>query len=338
MKYGLINKNKNIFNRFSLNINSLFKVKYNFFSSSNSGEKKSSFSKFKIKTDVSNAINKENVNNIDNNNDNIINNNSQTTTVDTPNTTTNIFDEDNENIQEKYKDFTIANIKQQEEKTRKEYYYTTKKLNEIYKKNPEIHANINSVLLSKNFLNPKNKPKQKQKENKLNLEEIEKLDISNEPILLYEINMEYLKIINRITVIFKLYLSTCIGLNLCAFILQDFFLTYSDWMYFIFYFSHTFTFAAGLCTYHLRKYKILQIEYLHKDKKVKIVKWKLTSRQTEEFYYDLNDIEVETSNKILSFPILIKIKNTNITYGLDNMGIWHNFELFQTLTGNKINI
>lgn len=241
-------------------------------------------------------------------------------------------EEDKEDIKEKYKDFNISHIRDQEAQNRRNDINTFNKMKSIFKTDPTKIGTLQQSLLQTNFLR---KRKDIIDDNLAPLE-IDKniLDTLNidEPILLYEINSDSLAEINQLLKLTKLYMVFMIGVDFFALFSYNFLFLYNGRAYFFTYLTHSLGFVSILVAYIFKSTRVLSVEYIHKDKTVKITRWKLFTKGTEDIIYGINELEIFKSNKSFTFPLNLRvIKNPTNIYALNEIGIWHNYPIFESL-------
>lgn len=262
------------------------------------------------------------------------------------------FEAKEESAKEKYKDFTISTLKQQEGTKRRLEFETNKKFKEISKKEGSPLLDIKKVLLGNNFLFDKKKKSKdsKHKENIinnidndninkveiLNLEEMKEMDLDF-PILLYEVNEDTINMGKNLNKLLKMYSFAFVSLNLSVLFFNYLFFVQLNKIYLISYIISPLTFINVLISRFFKRGNILELLYNPKSNKIIMTRFKLLSfKKIEYLYFNVEDLELIQNCSKICFPrvYLRERKNKENIYALNEISIWHNLNLFNKLFGD----
>ena len=260
--------------------------------------------------------------------------NEEATNIPHKNNNTRLFQEEEEiSAQEKYKEFSKS-LKNEEAAKRKEDFEVNKILSD-----KKINVNeIPRMILKRNFLLNKINPVEPKKSNvEINIDILNKLNLK-EPIAIYEMDLVSLKAFKGSHNLFLGFGASSIFANSTFLLNFDILFGYTNFIYFFCYLTNTLSFFTYLLLKKL-KTRVITIEYIHEKKTLKLAHWATFSNKVIIKNYQIDDLEIIESDKILEQGIHLRLKSDakkTFWIGSFDEGIWHQKEFFDSLFKENI--
>jgi hypothetical protein len=238
------------------------------------------------------------------------------------------FDKEEDSIQDKYKDFSL-DLKKYQEIKKKEDQFFSKKYYEYNEKSPIGIRKIAKELINRNFL----KKTQNDEEKHLNIPEfdIETLKNLNQAIMVYELNEMRLDGLMRSQNLFWNYVKLCLITNAVILGTPGLFFKYNTLVYCFIYGINMTTIISYFSNYKMRSCWVVEMEYIHKDLSVKMKLAKVFRKGFYEIVHKIDELELYEDDKLIEFPIGLKVKGSNQVYVFDDKSIWYQSDLFYNL-------
>jgi len=239
------------------------------------------------------------------------------------------FEKEEESTQEKYKEYFIKNLKEEEAIRRgvdQEFY------NQL-KNNKLSPSKFTSLLMKRNFLKFKEENYKPKNDEEISIKDLQELKIE-EPITLYEIDLNSVTQYKKLDHLIKAYSFLFISVNsLFTFSFKLLFLQ-TSLIYSTTYLINALTMISFLYVHKLKNFKILAIEYLPIENSIIITKWKYFSKKFQKIKFSCEELELFESEKIFEGGLNLRLrnhKNVQFYLGSDEEGIWHNRKIFDEI-------
>jgi len=185
--------------------------------------------------------------------------------------------------------------------------------------------------MQRNFL--KKKYEENEMKQIVDMNYLDSLDLP-ESILVYEIDFSKINIMKTTKKIQK-YFSLVVLLNNLLFVGNFTYLFERTFNCYVSTYGLNITLFCQVLTNHkLFANRIFQMEYLQKEKKVKLVKQKgIFFNKTKEYIISIDNLERYHSTKIYENMINLRNKTSNELYSFTENGIWHNKQIFEAIFG-----
>jgi hypothetical protein len=239
------------------------------------------------------------------------------------------FEKEEESAQEKYKDYFIKNIKEEEALRRS----VDQQFYDQLKKNSLSPTKFSSLLIKRNFLKFKEENFKQDEVKEINLKDLDDLNIE-EPITLYEIDLNSVTQYKKLDSLIKNYSILFVLFNCCfAFSFKLLFMQ-TTLIYLTTYLINVLTFITFLYVNKLKNFKILAIEFLPNEKSLVITKWKYFSKNVQKIKFSCDELEIFESDKYFEGGLNFRLKNhknMQLYLGSEEEGIWHNRKIFDEI-------
>jgi hypothetical protein len=239
------------------------------------------------------------------------------------------YEKEEESAQEKYKDFIVKNLKEEEafRRSKDEEFFNQMKKNQL------SPTKLSSLLMRRNFLKFKEEKSVPEPEVEIDLKDIENLKIED-PITLYEIDLNSINLYKKLDPLIRNYTIFAILFNGGFALSYKMLFMQTTLTYLGAYLSNILIFVSILYVNKLKNSKILSIEYLPRDKSIIITKWKNFSKNTQKIKFAAEELELYESDKFLEYGLNLRMKKNkknNLYIGTDEEGIWHNRKIFDEI-------
>jgi hypothetical protein len=252
------------------------------------------------------------------------------------------FDKDSDHTtpQEKYKDFTLDQLKTFTENKKKEDAYFQKKTEQFFSKTPFELKRIARSLYTRNFLKRKSSTEEKDRPSpkrfELDLTMLKDLNL-DEPICLYEMDEGALKLLKVVNMFFYGYIVMNIPISYLMLASPKIIFTKTTIAYFTVYFMNFMTCLAIWLNIKVMRSFVIDLQYIHKENSLVIKKLQsiVNLHNIEERRYKVEELEYITSGKMLETEFVLRVKDKPwVVYNL-NESIWFYRNLLEDLYFKK---